>query len=108
MSHFFDLGALFTSNVFYCRVVYLSLQWSVGGVLSKMTGGGGREGNTGTSSMTPAQTLSAIASESPLLSVPNNVKLESEGSTQLQVLYDCDLLLNNTNENDMRETGCYW
>ncbi len=74
-----QFGAHF-SHIVLCS----PLQWSVGGVLSKMTGGGGREGNSGASSMTPAQTLSAIAA-SPSRAVPSETKPENEGSTQLQV-----------------------
>ncbi len=73
--------AHFSYNIVLCS----PLQWSVGGVLSKMTGGGGREGNNGTSSMTPAQTLSAIAASPSLPVVPSEVKPENEGSTHLQV-----------------------
>ncbi len=75
-----------TSRISNIIVLYHPpLQWSVGGVLSKMTRGGGREGNNGPSSMTPAQTLSAIAA-SPLPSlVPSEVKPENEGSAHLQV-----------------------
>ncbi len=65
-------------------MLYSLLQWSVGGVLSKMTGGGGREGNNGASSMTPGQTLSAIAA-SPKSAATSETKPENEGSTQLQV-----------------------